>query len=74
MSEPVKVVNLLYTIISWTTANSPDDKEHAVDTDWFPSATVNDESGSSLKPDALTMGVEEPVVATERLTFLKYCE
>ena len=52
---------------------SPDDKEHAVDTDRLSSATVDDKGGSSLEPDALTMGVEESVVAAQRLPFLKNC-
>lgn len=52
---------------------SPDDKEHAVDTDGLSSAAVDDEGGSSLEPDALTMGIEESVVAAQRLPFLKNC-
>ena len=52
---------------------SPDDKEHAVDTDRFSSAAINDESCSCLKPDALTMGIEEPVVTTQGLPLLKHC-
>ena len=54
-------------------AHSPDDKKHAVDTDGLSSAAVDDEGGSSLKPDALTVGIEESVVATQWLSFLKNC-
>ena len=54
--------------------HSPDDKEHAVDTDGFSSAAIDDESSSSLEPDALTVGIEESVVATQRLAFLKNCK
>ena len=65
MCGTVKIVNRI--------SGSPDDKEHAVDADWLPSSAVDDESSSSLEPDALTVGIEEPVVATEGLTFLKHC-
>ena len=46
-------------------SSSPDNKEHTVDTDGFPSATVYDKCSSGLKPDALTMCIEEAVVATK---------
>lgn len=49
-----------------------DDKEHTVDTDRLSSTTVNDECGPCLQPDPLAIGIEEPVVAAKRFTFLKH--